>query len=123
MKMLFTFELCKRLCVKPFGLFLFSLLLPNMTIAQIANEKRDIEAKAIKDKKQASTKVAYVIETQVQGTQEQPNVIYITPWQESRDDVKVNKKILKVSLPALAPLKPKAFKKRVISFHQQTVKE
>lgn len=122
--MLFTFKLRKRLYIKQFGLMLFFLLLlPNVTIAQIAKENSDIEVKAIKDKKQPSTKVAYVIETQVQGTQEQPNVIYITPWQESRDDVKVNKKLLKVSLPALAPLTPKAFKKRVISFHQQTVKE
>jgi viroplasmin and RNaseH domain-containing protein len=100
------------------------VLVPLASVAQsVSAEENIVDSETNKvNKNKTSTKVSYVIETQVQGTQEQPNVIYITPWQDSSDDVKVNKKILTVSLPALTPLNPKTFKKRLMSFQQQAAK-
>ena len=79
------------------------------------------EEEANKTPKKAAKQGVYVIETQVQGTQEQPNVIYITPWQENKTAVNVNKKTLQIALPVLEPITPKMFKKQLQNYHQQQV--
>ena len=67
------------------------------------------------------TKTPYVIETLVQGSQEQPNVIYITPWQENEKAVSIQGQSLHVSLPQLAPVNPKNFKKQLNNYYQKQV--
>lgn len=72
-------------------------------------------------KKSASenTPATYVIETQVQGSQEQPKVIYITPWQELNSTLNIEEHELRIRLPALAPVNPKVFRDNVNSYYQQ----
>jgi len=61
----------------------------------------------------------YVIETQVQGSQEQPKVIYITPWQELNSTLSIDDHELTIRLPATSPVNPKVFKDKVNSYYQQ----
>ncbi len=70
----------------------------------------------VKDKANQPT---YVIKTLVQGSQEQPNVIYITPWQENEKAINIQGQSLQVSLPKPIPVTPKAFKKKIRAFHQK----
>ena len=69
--------------------------------------------------KTKQTKTLYIIETRVQGSQEQPNVIYITPWQENEKAVSIQGQSLRVLLPQLAPINPKYFKKQLINYYQK----
>ncbi|MGJ8693672.1 MAG: hypothetical protein ACSHW0_14490 [Thalassotalea sp.] len=80
----------------------------------LAQEKNDNELTA----KKSTKKTAYVIETLVQGSQEQPNVIYITPWQEQEKTVTIEGQSLQISLPELTPVNPKAFKKKLHRYYQ-----
>jgi hypothetical protein len=91
-------------------------------------EEIEIQQKALaahqKQEKSKQIKASYIIETRVQGSQEQPNVIYITPWQENDKAVNIQGQSLRVSLPQLAPVNPKLFKKQLINYYQkQTVTE
>lgn len=87
----------------PVGLSL-SLSLPAQQVTESVNEK---------------TPASYVIETQVQGSQEQPKVIYITPWQELNSTLSIEDHELRIRLPALAPVNPKVFKDNVNNYYQQ----
>jgi len=69
--------------------------------------------------KTKQTNTLYIIETRVQGSQEQPNVIYITPWQENEKAVSIQGQSLRVLLPQLAPINPKHFKKQLINYYQK----
>ena len=92
----------------------FSLLiLSHSSVAQAFDESE------VKKVRKTPTKTQYIIETQVQGTQEQPNVIYITPWKENDKSVDVEGKILEVNLPKLLPVSPKKFKTLVKEYHQK----
>lgn len=79
------------------------------------------QAPKAESKKSASENapVTYVIETQVQGSQEQPKVIYITPWQELNSTLSIEEHELRIRLPALAPVNPKIFRENVNSYYQQ----
>lgn len=57
-----------------------------------------------------------VIQSQVKGTQEQPNVIYIMPWQGVEDIIEVKGKSRTIKLPTFNPVHPKAFKEQVSRF-------
>lgn len=78
----------------------------------------------LKAKKVSNNIKPVIIETQVQGSQEQPNVIYITPWQEVKTLVKIEDKKMSIFLPKFEPINPKHFKKKVHAYYQsQTIKE
>lgn len=60
-----------------------------------------------------STKQApVVIETQVKGSQEQPTVIYILPWQGIDTPVIIEGEHSKIAMPNFKPINPKQFKKQ-----------
>lgn len=69
------------------------------------------------ESEKAAKKPAYVIESVVQGSQEQPNVIYITPWQEDTKAVVIQEQSLQVSLPKLTPVQAKAFKQKLSRYY------
>lgn len=60
-----------------------------------------------------------MIESQVKGSQEQPNVIYIMPWQGISQPVSINDNHQQVVLPKFSPLNPKTFRKQLNHFYQQ----
>jgi len=57
-----------------------------------------------------------IIQSQVKGSQEQPNVIYIMPWQGVDQIIEVKGKERTIKLPTFTPIHPKAFKEQVRFF-------
>lgn len=53
------------------------------------------------------------IESKVKGSQEQPNVIYITPWQDNTSVINIENQKTIVKLPQLKPVNPVLFKKKL----------
>ena len=63
-----------------------------------------------------SAKEPVVIESQVTGTQEQPKVLYIMPWQGITNPIKIDGKAIQITLPQYKPINPKAFQQEVREF-------
>lgn len=61
----------------------------------------------------APTNAPIVIQSQVKGSQEQPNVIYVMPWQGVEQIIEVKGKERTIKLPTFSPIHPKAFKEQV----------
>jgi hypothetical protein len=57
-----------------------------------------------------------VIESQVTGSQEQPKVLYIMPWQGITTPIEINNKDMRLTLPEFKPINPKAFRQQVRDF-------
>lgn len=57
-----------------------------------------------------------IIQSQVKGSQEQPNVIYIMPWQGVDQVIAVKGKTRTIKLPHFKPINPKVFKEQVRFF-------
>jgi hypothetical protein len=57
-----------------------------------------------------------IIQSQVKGSQEQPNVIYIMPWQGIDQVIEVKGKARTIKLPHFKPINPKIFKEQVRFF-------
>jgi hypothetical protein len=85
---------------------------------EMASQQAELAMKE-SQKQQEITKTSYVIETRVQGSQEQPKVIYIMPWQENDEAVSIQEQLLQVSLPQLAPVNPKHFKNKLTTYYQK----
>jgi len=112
-----------KIKVSRFNRYLLAVALPVLLSSSFFAVSEAVMATelATESDKQESTvknKSSYVIETLVQGSQEQPNVIYITPWQENEKAIIIQGQSLQVSLPKLMPVTPKAFKKKIRAFHQ-----
>lgn len=60
-----------------------------------------------------------VIKSQVKGSQEQPNVIYIMPWQGIENPISIDGDTQKIVLPHFKPINPKSFKQQVRLFHKE----
>lgn len=54
-----------------------------------------------------------IIQSQVKGSQEQPNVIYIMPWQGVDQIIEVKGKERTIKLPKFSPIHPEVFKEQV----------
>ena len=80
----------------------FILLTANASSADVSNS--------------ASKTAPLVIESQVKGSQEQPNVIYIMPWQGVDQVIEVKGKKRTINLPHFKPINPKLFKQQVRFF-------
>lgn len=62
-----------------------------------------------------------VIESQVKGSQEQPNVIYIMPWQGIENPVIIEGGKQKINMPHFKPINPKQFKQKSSDFYHDKV--
>lgn len=65
-----------------------------------------------------SKKAPLVIKSQVKGSQEQPNVIYIMPWQGIENPISIEGNKQKIVLPDFKPINPKLFRKQAALFYQ-----
>jgi hypothetical protein len=61
-----------------------------------------------------------VIQSQVTGSQEQPKVLYIMPWQGISNPIDINNKGMRLSLPEFRPINPKVFRQQVRDFANGT---
>ncbi len=83
-------------------------------------------AAADEDNQPALQKVAkpanIVINSQVKGSQEQPKVLYIMPWQGIKKPMAIDDSNKVIIMPKFAPINPKAFKRQVNSYYQNKSK-
>lgn len=104
-------------------IILFAILV--MSLQVLATEVKQpvaVTKNSNKSKSQGLNKEPLVIETQVKGSQEQPNVIYIMPWQGIESPVIIEGNNAKITLPNFAPINPKVFKKQAKTFYNLTLK-
>jgi len=59
------------------------------------------------------------IESTVKGSQEQPKVLYIMPWQGISQPITVKNKEIHLTLPNFKPINPKHFRQEVRDFARQ----
>ncbi|QDE31888.1 MULTISPECIES: hypothetical protein [Shewanella] len=57
-----------------------------------------------------------VIQSQVTGSQEQPKVLYIMPWQGITNPININNQDMQLTLPEFKPINPKIFRQQVRDF-------
>jgi len=57
-----------------------------------------------------------VIQSQVTGSQEQPKVLYIMPWQGITHPININNQDMQLTLPEFKPINPKIFRQQVKDF-------
>ena len=80
------------------------------------NETADYSiSKAVSDDKQNTI----VIESRVTGSQEQPKVLYIMPWQGIKTPILIDGKKRTIVMPKFKPISRKEFKKQVRVYYQQ----
>ncbi len=92
------------------------LIVSSFTLAVLAQDAKDI--KEDKAAMTVSSKQApVVIETQVKGSQEQPTVIYILPWQGIDTPIIIEGEHAKIAMPNFKPINPKQFKKQATQLH------
>ena len=64
----------------------------------------------------ASKTKTMTIESKVTGSQEQPKVLYIMPWQGIANPISIKDKKTQLAMPEFKPINPKTFKKEVREF-------
>ncbi|WP_434940479.1 hypothetical protein ACRWQN_08750 [Shewanella sp. HL-SH8] len=57
-----------------------------------------------------------LIESRVTGSQEQPKVLYIMPWQGITNPISVDNNDMKFALPQFKPIHPKVFQQQIRDF-------
>lgn len=92
---------------------IFSLLITTPAFSQ-ATSQVDVSAAV---KKNSTKTNPLMIESTIQGSQVQPNVIYITPWQELDTPIEIDEKVLMITLPKFKPINPKDFKQQVKQYY------
>ena len=74
------------------------------------------ELKPTPETSSEKVKKTVVIESKVTGSQEQPKVLYIMPWQGIANPISIKDKNTQLAMPEFKPIHPKAFKKEVREF-------
>ncbi len=85
----------------------------------LLNQRLLAQTLPLSQKNQPASSTTVMIESQVKGSQEQPNVIYIMPWQGISQPVSINDNQQQVVLPQFKPINPKTFKKQLSRYYQQ----
>jgi len=68
-------------------------------------------------------KKTLTIESKVTGSQEQPKVLYIMPWQGIANPISIKDKKTQLAMPKFKPINPKTFKKEVRNFAAEQTKK
>lgn len=99
---------------------LFAVIALNSAINPVYAQQQEQVLEQEKSEASQLVKVSgYVIESQVQGSQEQPKVLYITPWQELASVVDIDDPELAIRLPAFKPIMAKTFKQKVQAYYRE----
>ena len=88
-------------------------------IVMLVNQYVYAQTPQVIEKSTTKQSVTVTIESQVKGSQEQPNVIYIMPWQGISHPVTIKDNKHEVVLPQFKPITPKIFKQQLNSYYQQ----
>jgi hypothetical protein len=79
-------------------------------------QSAEVTSLANKTSNNKAIRAPLIIQSQVKGSQEQPNVIYIMPWQGIDQVIEVKGKARTIKLPHFKPINPKVFKEQVRFF-------
>jgi len=90
-------------------LFISLLFISLFTVKISANEVNNT----------AKSKQPLIIKSKIQGSQEQPKVLYIMPWQGIKTPIVVEGKNMTITLPSFKPINPRVFKQQVKDFNEQ----
>ncbi|NQZ87359.1 MAG: hypothetical protein HRT54_07235 [Colwellia sp.] len=63
-----------------------------------------------------TAKKTLIIESKVTGSQEQPKVLYIMPWQGIANPISIKDKKTQLAMPEFKPINPKLFRQEVREF-------
>jgi hypothetical protein len=74
------------------------------------------EVKPNTDKTLKTEKKTLTIESKVTGSQEQPKVLYIMPWQGIANPITIKDQKTQLTMPEFKPINPKIFRKQVRDF-------
>jgi hypothetical protein len=77
----------------------------NVLASEVKNNKKTLQTVTINSK--------------IKGSQQQPKVLYIMPWQGIKTPIVVKGKAMHLTLPSFKPINPKVFKKQVSDFNKQ----
>ena len=91
----------------------------SVTDKQAVTKINEAKSTATKSTQVKSAKAPVIIRSQVKGSQEQPNVIYILPWQGVNKVIEVEGKQRTIKLPEFQPINPRKFKQQVKQFSLQ----
>jgi len=91
----------------------------SVTDKQAVTKINEAKSTATKSTQVKSSKAPVIIRSQVKGSQEQPNVIYILPWQGVNKVIEVEGKQRTIKLPEFQPINPRKFKQQVKQFSLQ----
>jgi hypothetical protein len=78
-----------------------------------------VQAEEVKPNPETSSKIVpktLTIESKVTGSQEQPKVLYIMPWQGIANPITIKEQKIQLTMPEFKPINPKRFKKEVRDF-------
>jgi hypothetical protein len=84
----------------------------NIFAAEVKSEIEPVPNPKVKGK----TQQILTIESKVTGSQEQPKVLYIMPWQGITNPITIKDKEVQLTMPKFQPINPKMFKKEVRDF-------
>ncbi len=90
----------------------YTLIVMSLQVVAIETETTVVK------KTNPSNKAPLVIKSQVKGSQEQPNVTYIMPWQGIEKPISIEGNRQKIVLPHFKPINPKLFKKQAKLFYK-----
>jgi hypothetical protein len=79
----------------------------------------NVQAEEAKPNPETDTKIAaktLTIESKVTGSQEQPKVLYIMPWQGIANPITIKDQKTQLTMPEFKPINPKIFRKEVRDF-------
>jgi hypothetical protein len=86
------------------------------------SSSKNLNSQNVNSQNVNSQKKPLIIESQVKGSQEQPNVIYIMPWQGIAEPIMIEGNKQKIALPNFKPINPKTFKKQAALFYSVNTK-
>lgn len=79
-------------------------------------QAEEVEPKTTTVEKPPAKTKTLTIESKVTGSQEQPKVLYIMPWQGIAKPITIKDKKLQLAMPEFKPVNPKIFRKEVRDF-------
>lgn len=105
---------------------ILTLFFTGVAIIAYAEEEKPETKPEVKPKVKIAAKTAkktLTIESKVTGSQEQPKVLYIMPWQGIANPISIQDKKTKLAMPEFKPINPKIFKKEVRDFAAEQAKK
>lgn len=105
------FICCSFLCVNSL-VFTYGLTAEELPLKEVTQQKSMNKTKVM-----SSDSSKIIINSQIKGSQEQPRVLYIMPWQGIKKPIIMDGTKRALVMPKFHPINPKQFKQQVRDYH------